>query len=87
MMRTPKPICRHPLENTVTITLRLVSFSMCAPKVGSIFSKKIFFFNEQNDAMRGQKTANKKTESICHPYVCVDDIYANYKRLSRVIYP
>ena len=23
MIRTPKPICRHPLENTVTITLRL----------------------------------------------------------------
>ena len=22
MIRTPKPICRHPLENTVTVTLR-----------------------------------------------------------------
>ena len=29
----------------------------------------------------GQKVTNKKIESICHSYVYVDDIYANYKSL------
>ena len=26
MIRTPKPICRHPLKNTVTVTLRNIHF-------------------------------------------------------------
>ena len=33
--------------------------------------------------MIGQKVTNKKIESICHSYVYVDDIYANYKRVQK----
>ena len=34
MIRTPKPICRHPLENTVTVTLRMLA----------VYSDKTFHF-------------------------------------------
>ena len=29
MIGTPKPICRHPLENTVTVTLKCENGSEC----------------------------------------------------------
>ena len=56
MIRTPKPICRHPLENTVTITNSL-NRSQSVPNEGQVVSA-IDFVVRDNSKIRYITPAN-----------------------------
>ena len=67
MIGTPKPICRHPLENTVTVTLRPGLGAVYKPYIyNHIYVYKIDYVNIFNNWLKNnfvilQNSSAKKT--------------------------